>query len=82
MYLCGMIKTLAISLPMLVCIFWSVLLLLDWWEQRTVFLYILVPVDNLHRDEEEPTGESAPDDCRNVVAVLYLKVASEEDDTY
>ena len=35
MYLCGMIKTLAISLPMLVCIFWSVLLLLDWWEQRT-----------------------------------------------
>lgn len=35
MYLCGMIKTLVISLPMLICIFWSVLLLLDWWEQRT-----------------------------------------------
>lgn len=30
-----MIKTLIISLPMLVCIFWSALLLLDWWEQRT-----------------------------------------------
>ena len=34
-YLCNVIKTLIISLPMLVCIFWSALLLLDWWEQRT-----------------------------------------------
>ena len=30
-----MIKILVISLPMLVCIFWSILLILDWWEQRT-----------------------------------------------
>ncbi len=30
-----MIKTLIISLPMLVCTFWSILLLIDWREQRT-----------------------------------------------
>ena len=29
-----MIKIFIISLPMLVCIFWSALLFLDWWEQR------------------------------------------------
>ena len=34
-YLCNVIKTLIISLPMLVCIFWSALLFLDWREQRT-----------------------------------------------
>lgn len=27
-------KTLIIALPLLVCIFWSVLLFVDWWEQR------------------------------------------------
>lgn len=31
----SMIQTLITSLPMLVCLFWSALLLLDWWEQRT-----------------------------------------------
>ena len=30
-----MIKTLIISLPMFVCTFWSIVLLIDWFEQRT-----------------------------------------------
>lgn len=42
-----MIKTLIISLPMLVCIFCSALVLLDWWEQRIrakarLFVFMLV----------------------------------------
>ena len=34
-YLCNMINIFVASMPMLVCLFWSAILLLDWWEQRT-----------------------------------------------
>ncbi len=46
-YLCTMINIFIAAMPMLVCLFWSAILLLDWWEQRTkakarMLVYMLV----------------------------------------
>jgi hypothetical protein len=47
-----------------------------------VFLDIFIPVYDLYRDKEYPTGELAPYYSRSMVGILYFEIVTEHVNDY